>query len=386
VFNDLVYDPITAARQGRLYLDAFNSTEWDGTLNAKGFILNYNDVEAWQSNRRYTKGEIVLYKNSYWQASGLVQPKTKFDYNDWYKSNYDRIEQGLLPNLANKADQLANTYNIQTANLNTDNDLLAYNLIGFQPRQYMVDLNLDDVSQINLYQQFIKTKGSLRAAELLTRVQLSKETGQYNIYENWGILIGTYGASANRSYFEVQLNEALLTSDPSTIQVILPGESSLANQTVFLSDLWKSSYKLPSPNILTTTTIPITDTALPSAGYVNFDDVDITLFDITNTAALAENIDSIGAGTVIWVAKINNYDWGIYRTTQLPGYLSSVTTNLDGTSVFTFTQPHGITTGTLFIIRFFSDEVNGAYEVLNVPSATQLVANFSFFNKFYFIF
>ena len=83
---------------------------------------------------------------------------------------------------------------------------------------------------------------------------------------------------------------------------------------------------------------------------------------------------------MIWVAKINNYDWGIFRTSQLPGYLDSVTTNLDGTSVFTFTKSHGITAGTLFIIRFFSDEVNGVYEVLNVPNPNQLVAEFSFFN------
>jgi hypothetical protein len=136
IFNDLIYDPITGARQNRLYLDAFNSTDWDGTLNAQGFILNNNNVKPWQSNLRYTKGEIVSYKNNYWSANTLVQPSAKFDFNNWLKSDYDRIEEGLLPNLANKADQLANTYNTQTANLNSANDLLAYNLIGFTPRQY----------------------------------------------------------------------------------------------------------------------------------------------------------------------------------------------------------------------------------------------------------
>ena len=140
-------------------MKAATSTQWDGTLNAQGFILNQNNVIAWSPNTKYTKGDIVIYKNSYWQASTIVQPKEKFEYADWYKSNYDRIQQGLLQNLANKADQLANSYNVQTANLNGANDLLAFGLIGFRPRQYMVDLNLDSVSQVNLYQQFIKTKG-----------------------------------------------------------------------------------------------------------------------------------------------------------------------------------------------------------------------------------
>jgi hypothetical protein len=171
-------------------------------LNAPGFILNQNNVKEWQSNTKYTKGDIVLYKNNYWQAATIVPPKLKFEYSDWLKSNYDRISQGLLQNLATKADQLANSYDTQTANLNLDNDLLSFGLIGFRPRQYMVDLNLSDTSQVNLYQQFIKTKGTTRSTDLFTQVSFGPLTAQYRIYENWGILAGTYGANANRSWFE----------------------------------------------------------------------------------------------------------------------------------------------------------------------------------------
>ena len=381
IFADLLYDPITGARQSRVRLVGWTTTEWNGQLDAQGFILNQDNIKPWDPLKKYARGEIVEWKNTYYSAVDIVQPSSTFDINNWIVSDYTLIQQGLLPNLANKSDQLANTYNTYTANLELNQDLFAYALIGWKPRQYMVNLNLDSTSQVNLYQGFLGTKGTVRAAEIFTFADLGRGVAQYDIYENWAILRGTYGANANRSFYELQLNEALLTANPSTIQVVLPGESSLADQTVLLSKLWKSSYKIPSPDILTTTTIPVTDTALPSAGYVNFDDVDITVFDITNTASLNANIDSIGLGTVIWVAKINNYDWGIYRTSQLPGYLASVTTNLDGTSVFTFTQSHGIATiGTLFIVRFFSDEVNGVYEVLNIPNPNQFVAVFSFVN------
>jgi hypothetical protein len=192
VFNDLVYDPVTAERQSRLKFIAATSTQWNGTLNAQGFILNQNNVVAWKSNTRYTKGDIVIYKNSFWQAATLVQPKAQFDHADWYKSNYDKIQQGLLQNLATKADQLANSYNTQVANLNNDNDLLAFGLIGFQPRQYMADLNLSSTSQVQLYQQFIKTMGSRNATDLFTQVNFNQESGQYNIYETWGIQVGEY--------------------------------------------------------------------------------------------------------------------------------------------------------------------------------------------------
>jgi hypothetical protein len=380
IFDDLIYNPVTGARQSRVRLVGWTTTDWNGQLDAQGFILNQDNIKEWDPLKKYARGEIVKWKSTYYSAIDIVQPSSAFDINQWMVSDYTLIQQGLLPNLANKSDELANTYNTYTANLELNQDLFAYALIGWKPRQYMVNLNLDSTSQVQLYQQFLGSKGTLRAAEIFSFADLGRGVTQYDIYENWAVLRGTYGANANRSFYELQLNEALLTSNPGTIQVVIPGESSLADQTVLLSKLWKSSYKITSPDILTTTTIPITDTALPSAGYVNFDDVDVTVFDITNTASLNAAIDSIGLGTTIWVAKINTHDWGIFRTSQLPGYLTSVTTNLDGTSVFTFTKSHGITAGTLFIVRFFSDQVNGVYEVLNVPNPNQLVAVFSFAN------
>ena len=380
IFADLIYQPITGARQDRVKLIGTTTTEWNGQLNAQGFILNQNNIKPWSQNVKYARGEIVEYKNFYYSAIDIVQPSAKFDFNEWSISDYTKIQQGLLPNLANKSNQLANSYNIYTANLELNQDLFSYGLIGFKPRQYMVSLNLDSTSQVNLYQQFLGTKGTVRAAELFSFADLGRGPAQYDIYENWAVLRATYGANANRSFYELQLNEALLGANPSLIQVIEPGETSQADQTVLLSNLWKQSYKIPSTNILTTTTVNPTDVALPGAGYVNLDDVDITIFDITNTASLDANLDQIGVGTVIWVAKINDYDWGIYRTSKLPGYISSVSSNLDGTAVLTFTEPHGITVGRQVVVRFFSIEVDGVYRVINVPNITQIVVDFSFAN------
>jgi len=380
IFADLIYQPVTGARQDRVKLVGTTTTEWNGQLNAQGFILNQDNIKPWSQNVKYARGEIVEYKNFYYSAIDIVQPAAKFNFNEWTISNYNKIQQGLLPNLANKSNQLANSYNIYTANLEQNQDLFAYGLIGFKPRQYMVSLNLDSTSQVNLYQQFLGTKGTVRAAELFSFADLGRGPAQYDIYENWAVLRATYGANANRSFYELQLNEALLGANPSLIQVIQPGEISEADQTVLLSNLWKQSYKIPNTDILTTTTVTPTDVALPGAGYVNLDDVDITIFDITNTASLDANLDQIGVGTVIWVAKINNYDWNIYRTSQVPGYISSVSSNLDGTAVLTFTAPHGITVGRQVVVRFFSIEVDGVYRVISVPSITQIVVDFSFVN------
>jgi hypothetical protein len=380
IFNDLVYDPVTGARQNRVRIVGATTTDWNGTLDAQGFILNQDNVKEWRANRKYAKGEIVIYKNNYWSAQTIVQPKAEFNYDDWVKSDYTRIQQGLLPNLANKADQLANSYNTQVANLERDNDLLSYGLIGFRPRQYMTDLNLDDVSQVNLYQQFLPTKGTIRAAEIFTLADLGKEAGEYNIYENWGVLVSTYGANAIRAFVELRLNEAFLTSDPSTVQVIQPEQSSLANQTILLEDVWRESYKLTSTDIFTTTYTTNLDTALPSAGYVNINDIDITVFSLDDPSSISANIDTVGIGTTIWAAKSNSYDWNVYRCTGVPGQLRQVVDNLNGTSIAQFNQAHNLSVGDLIIIRYFDSAVNGVYRVLAVPSITSVTIAYSFVN------
>jgi hypothetical protein len=181
VFGDLIYDPTTGARQSRLSLVAMTTADWNGSVDAPGFILNQNNVQEWTGLKTYSKGEIVKYKNVYWSALTIVQPTDKFDFNVWTQSDYTQIELGLLPNLANKADQLANSYNINAANIESDNDLLAYGLIGFKPRQYMAALNLDDVSQVNVYRQFLDTKGTLLATELFKQANLGKESADCNV-------------------------------------------------------------------------------------------------------------------------------------------------------------------------------------------------------------
>ena len=380
VFGDLMYQPITGARQSRLILIASNTTDWTGQIDTPGFILNLDNVQEWTGLKRYTKGQIVKYKNVYWSALNIVQPSEKFNFNEWVQSDYTQIELGLLPNLANKADQLSNSYNINSANLETDNDLLSYGLIGFRPRQYMAALNLDDVSQLNVYRQFLGSKGTILSAELFSNANLGKEAADYSIYENWAVLRSTYGANANRSFVELRLNRAYLSSNPSLVQVVLPQQVSSADQQILLSDVWKQSYKLTSPDFMPTTTISPTDIQLPTAGYVNLNDADITVFDINDLGNISANLDAIVVGTSIWVAKVNDYDWNIYRAQSVPGTIQHVCDNLDGTSRVIFSQPHGLSYNDILIINFFDAEVNGVYHVLSVPNITTVNIAFRFVN------
>ncbi len=308
IFNDLMYQPVTGARQNRLLINGFTVFDWNGTLDAQGFILNQDNIKEWEPNVAYTKGQIVEYKNSYWSASTLLPPTETFVFADWIKSDYNRIQTGLLPNIATKADELQDNYNIHTANLEADATLLGLGLIGFRPRQYMQNLNLDDISQAGLYASFLATKGTITAAETFTSANLGKETAEYDIFENWAIQRGLYGANANRSYFELQLDESKLLSNPSTIAIINPQEVNDAEQTVLVDNIYKQSYNITNNQILPTVSSIPEDVGLPNAGYVNYDDVDLKVFDYNDLTNVINDLDNIVVGTNIWVAKANSYD------------------------------------------------------------------------------
>jgi hypothetical protein len=379
VFNDLIYDPTTAQRQYRVRADGWITTGWNGTIDAPGFIINQPNVGNWKPNVKYTKGQIVYYQNSFWSAMDIVPPASKFDYSYWSPSNYAMTSSSFLQNTPNQANQLANSYDINTANLLLDNDLLSYGLTGFRRRQYMEALNLDAVSQVNVYLSFLKPKGTLNAAKLFNQANFGRETGDYDIFENWAVLISTYGANANRRFVEFQLNEGLLTSNPSTIQVINPQEYTQANQPILIQDIWNTSYPYTSPNIFPVTLSPYDgDSALPNAGYVDIDDVDLTVFNILDPSSLAGSISKIGLGTTIWAAKVNSYDWDVYRCTEVPGRITQIVNNISTNSTVTFSKIHNLSVGDLTVIRYVSDAVDGIYRVLSVPQPNQIVIEYAF--------
>jgi hypothetical protein len=384
-FADLIYQPVTGLRQNRVLVSGWVSGDWNGTVDAPGFVINEDNILEWDPNRVYAKGEIVLFKNEYWSASRIIQPSQEFNYTQWIKSDYDEIQKGLLPNAPNASDQLATAYSVYNANLETEVDLFSYGLIGFRPREYMQALNLDDVSQVNLYQQFLGTKGTRQAAELFSLADLGKETAQYDIFELWAMQRATYGATANRNYVELLLDQSLLRSDPSLIQIIQPGESSEADQTVLLQNIWKSSQRLTSPNVLPTTVTPVTENSLPSAGYVNLDDVDYTVFDLENPAAVAASLDQeiqdLALGNTIWVAKSNPHDWNVYRVREVPGRILSVSDNLDGRALVQFSRQHNLAVNDYLIIKFFNADIDGTYRVLSVTGLQTVLIDFVFLGQ-----
>jgi len=378
IFNDLIYDPATGTRQHRLKINGYNTGDWTGQVEAQGFVFNIDNVVEWTGTKSYSKGDIILYKNQYYSASSHVPPSTTFNYSLWLETEYNEIKKGLLPNLSLKSDQIRNYYDSNVANLETDADQLGFGLIGFNKRDYLNNMNLDDISQVNVYENFISNKGTKRAVDLFKSAKLEKELTDYSVFENWAVKQGAYGSNANRSYIEFQLDESLLSGNPSTVALINNGATSTADQSVQLNDIYRQSYKVNLNNggpLSTIYSSATNELSLPTAGYVNINDIKIQAFDLDDLGALTPYFESIAEGTTIWVAKDNTHTWNVYRVSALDQKVTTATDNLDGTSTVTFNAPHLLAKNDLIVIKYFSANVDFAYRVKTVPAIDKITVN-----------
>lgn len=377
IFNDLMFDPVIGDRQSRVKLIGYVTNDWNGTLDTAGFILNRDNIQDWKANKTYSKGQIVKHKGSYWSALTLIPAIDTFNFEQWLPSDFSKINKGLLPNLALKSDQMMLNYDSKSSNFEEDADLLGLGIIGFRPRRYMQNLNIDDISQVNVYKEFIQSKGTMQSVGIFGKAELGKEIADYNIYENWAVKRATYGASANRNFVEVRLQESNLRANPALLKFTNTEVESFKStaQYVTVDNIWKSNRKYTNPELFPVIIDNNVDLQLPSAGYVDINDVDLFLFDLTDITLLTENINQITDGSIVWVAKDNKYNWNVYRCVEQPAKIIKVRDTLDGRSIITFSSHHNLNVDDTIIVKFFNNLVDSAYVVKEVVDLKNIIIN-----------
>lgn len=377
-FGDLIYNIQTGLRQQRLLLKGNKTGDWTGYINTSGFILNENNVKEWQPNVKYPKNYIVTFKSNYYTAVKLIEPAAEFSQEDWLKTDYGQIKEGLLPNPSTMAYESLYYYDTTRANLENDADLLSYSLIGFRPRDYMVAAELSDITQVNVYQNIIRYKGTKLLADSFRGVTFPQGSLDYKINENWAIKSGNFGALLNSNFIEAGLNQSLLTGNP-TLLGFAPADSTLPDvqQSVAINNL--INWERPP---LTSNFLPLargtytTQEGLPSAGYVNLNDSKVQAYQFSNLNNNPTNLANLRAGNYVWIANIDS-TWGIYLVSGLQNQVISAQNNLNGTATITFATPHGLVKDDLFAIINFDPTVNGFYRVNSVTNLNSLVITIS---------
>jgi len=378
LFNDVIYNLVTGLRQNRVTLRGTKTSEWNGTVDAWGFIINQNNVKEWSKDIKYPKGSIVLHKNKYYAALRLSEPTTVFNDLDWKLINYEDIQKGLLPNSATRSFESTLYYDVNNANLEQDADLLSFSLIGYRPRDYLALADLTDITQINVYKNMIKNKGTVNAVTAFDGVTLPQGGIEYDVYENWAIKSGDYGGLLSQNFIEFIVDQDNLTGNPSIVSLTNGIYTEGAQQEVPIYSLFNYGDSINDPNVLAVTTDPYNN-LYPSAGYTNFNDVKMSSFYFgglpngVNRAGLVVPIQNFYVRDYMWLASFKE-KWGVFSWSPI-GEVIEVTANLNNTATITFSKPHNLTNLDPVAIVNFSQVVDGYYIVTQVVNLNQVIIN-----------
>jgi hypothetical protein len=379
VFNDIIYKPELGNRQYRLKLIGQKTGAWDGSLSAPGFVYNSGEIDQWQSGKDYLKGDLVEFKDKSYVAINNVAAADQFDFSFWKVSDYGQFDKGMLTNFSSLGVKSQSYYDPYGYFNDADQIKYSHGLIGFKPRAYLDDLGINETSQIEFYKGYIKQKGSANAFDALTKAQFNNLASAISYYEEWAIRIGEYGALDTNPYVEIALDEKAFSVNPSTAEFVGIDRSNDGNGiTVFnKSQLYKSTDQYTGVIALNRDDTSDYNNDIPTAGYVNIDDVDMTMFDINEFENLNNQIDQIGSGYTIWVAKDFTQDWNVYRVTETDTDVIYVSNELDGYIKFTTNLPHGLKENDVFMVRNFDAAFDGFYQVYKTNTIDSITVTYT---------
>lgn len=368
VFNDVIYKPELGNRQYRLKVIGQKTADWDGSLYAPGFIYNTETVQLWQSGKDYLKGDLISYKNRYYTALENVIASNDFNFAQWKQLENNEIKTGLLNNFSTVGVGSQSFYDAYGEI--KDNDQLQYShgLIGFKPRQYLTDLGLSETTQIEFYKGYIKQKGSTSAVKALNNAVFNNLNSLVDFYEEWAVRVGEYGALDSNPFIEIALDEKAYSVNPALAEFVGTADNNRGDGvTVFnQAQLYKSAGTYTGNIALVRDQYSDYDKDILTAGYVNIDDVDTTIFDLNNYTDLNTNITDIGTGYRIWTAKDFSGNWNVYRVCETNVRVETLSYVTENYINWSFESQHRLAEGELFIIRDFNDTFDGFYKVYAV--------------------
>jgi len=370
-FGDIIYIPESGTRQYRLKLSGSKTGNWNGALSAPGYVYSSPIIDTWKSGTDYRTGDIVKHNNFYYTATQDIPAAQIFNGILWTQIQQSSIQTGLLPGLGHNAQKFVNIYDVDKPPLEEDLQLYSAGLIGFRERQYLTDLGLSIPTQTKFYQGFIKQKGSMNSVTALTKANFDNVQGNVSVYEEWALQVGRYGGVNSNNFKEFILDQSIFTTNPCAF--VLTNTFSTGNiiANLTLANIYNSSnLSSTSTAIYNNRVTNRFNTDLPDVGYVNLQDVDITVFDIN---AYTGSVADIAVGDKIWVAKNYLGVWDILRAGSTDLVVEKITYTLDTYATVALNNSHSFKAGDLFVLKNFGHNLDNIYQIVRVPNSTSLV-------------
>jgi hypothetical protein len=337
VFNDIIYDKPTGYRQGRIKMQAFRTVDWDGDYTSPGFIFDNVDIQTWKPFNDYKLGDIVSYKSYDWTS--LVNQLGTETFNDanWSKLDSKPVKQ-LVSNFDYKIKQFSDYFETSSQGLDQSQRELARHTIGYQQRDYLNNLAEDSVSQFQLYQGFIREKGTANSVTKIFNKLSRSGSDSIVLNEEWAFRLGQVGGVDQFSEIEIQLEKNRFKLDPQP-HLVTSSESSNA----------LDQYYRFTANDFTISSIPYIADILPTAvdlepeltaGYVSAGQYQHVIGTMDQLTTL--DITTVDENDHIWVT-FDQDSWQILRVNESPLLHVIEAVRIDDTVVtLTLNRPHSV--------------------------------------------
>ena len=384
VFADIILQLSTGFRQHRLRMVGWKTGEWNGDYYAPGFVFDAAQVTKWLANTDYQNGDTVEYQAGFYVSKTNHNSGNIFDINQWQKKANKPAPQ-LIPNFDYKIAQFNDFYNLETNNFDESQQRLAQHLTGYQSRDYLENLFVNDITQYKFYQGYIREKGAQNAIDKLLKSKYNDADISLDIYPEWMIRTGEFGNADGKGSLQITLDDTTFNDNIQSIELLdnpTDTASWTRSATVSKNDLYDKPIEFTAASAFSMYDYSqegfTRDTvrAYKTAGYVRSQDAQHTAFRIEDLLNL--DVTQLETNDLIWIAKKSNTDWDVQRITSSNIKIASTRAINGGTQLeVMLTGPHSFTAGDYFAIsnsQFAG--LNGVYTVDTVVDYRTIIFNF----------
>jgi hypothetical protein len=361
-FGDIIYQPIFDLRQSRIKLYAYRTNDWNGRVDAPGYFLTQNtNTGTWSmaTNLETTAEDFEKYFN-------IDQPK-----------NYTEINP-TTGALVQKTTELGAVDREEIS-------AHSKHLIGYQQRDYLQNLLLEDATQFEFYQGFIRQKGTKSTIDrLLRNTAIIPENSKFAYFEEWLIRLGQYGATVMNNMIEFRLPQNKITNDPQWIRLFSASDSDYQGDDV-VDIVPRDPLIVTPPESYQDKLFPLRKsyavdprTDLPTAGYAMLGE---TTWMVTNTQALLDlwndqqsTLLPVMDGDTVWQFITDDGSWTVWILTKAVGQVDvTIPSQISGSpTVIATTVEHGLLEGDIVVITGITgvSGINGTYVISAVTPKT----------------
>ena len=371
-FNDVIFDDITGNRQDRVKLVGFRTANWNGDLYAPGYVLDQAKVSDWNPFTDYRIGENLLHQGKYYVVTTNHTSGETFN-KKFYLLKDEAPQKQMFPNWDAKAEAFRDFYSLDSDNFDAEQQRYAQHLIAYQPRQYMDNLGLEELTQFKFYQGMLKEKGTIGPINKFKSQPQSNQDVSYDLFEEYAFRVGEYGGHRTQQAFAFTVPESTHIKDRLIYKVNkdnIKDTETVIHINQQSNDLIKKPYAFDGDinqtidyNLHQNTVDAIFK--LPSAGYVLPNQVNYTVFDEQDLLTL--DTSNLKEGQTVWVANTPTGDWDVKRFNSV-GTSTDSYKQFDDVLQITTKEPHGLSENDYVAVVDVNDSINGVYQVSSSDS------------------